>query len=390
MGVPRVSYQLLMRWLRSVRTVLVWAVALSGTTLLILIAWSLHTRAGTERRLVSRKSHVNATRINNDIPPVVTPSPASRPIANEPITVTVMNTHYLGKYGGKIFGCPHPRDATQELQCDIYEHPTDEQIDAATAHWYHIPTLYSASYIEDTQHAGQKRIGFSMESAAYYPTLDDKKFMGMFDLEMSYRLSADVVTHYFPNSTQLYSAPRIPTSQKKNRIVYLQRNCGAPSRRDEIIKRLMQMGLPIDAYGSCLHNVEESASKRFDKMELFSQHKFCITMENSIAQDYVSEKLWQGFEAGCLPLYLGAPNIVEDFLPDPKSVLLVPSDPDNRRALRRFAQTIEQLMHDDALYDSRMTWRYKPWSRRSAGFQNLVRLASLPSTECQLCQKLAT
>ena len=39
-------------------------------------------------------------------------------------------------------------------------------------------------------------------------------------------------------------------------------------------------------------------------------------MENSLAKDYVSEKLWHAFRAGCVPIYYGAPNII-DFLPDP-------------------------------------------------------------------------
>ncbi len=42
--------------------------------------------------------------------------------------------------------------------------------------------------------------------------------------------------------------------------------------------------------------------------------------ENSLATDYVTEKLYDAFVAGCVPLYLGAPNIA-DLLPDPESII---------------------------------------------------------------------
>jgi hypothetical protein len=36
----------------------------------------------------------------------------------------------------------------------------------------------------------------------------------------------------------------------------------------------------------------------------------------------VSEKVWQAFAAGCLPIYQGAPNFIEDFAPHPLSVIV--------------------------------------------------------------------
>ncbi len=36
--------------------------------------------------------------------------------------------------------------------------------------------------------------------------------------------------------------------------------------------------------------------------------------------DYVTEKLYDAFVAGCVPLYLGAPNIA-NLLPDPDAII---------------------------------------------------------------------
>jgi hypothetical protein len=43
-------------------------------------------------------------------------------------------------------------------------------------------------------------------------------------------------------------------------------------------------------------------------------------MEHSAACDYVSEKLYDAFTAGCVPLYLGAPN-VNEYNPSPSAII---------------------------------------------------------------------
>jgi alpha(1,3/1,4) fucosyltransferase len=43
-------------------------------------------------------------------------------------------------------------------------------------------------------------------------------------------------------------------------------------------------------------------------------YRFCFCYENSIMPDYISEKLFDCFYAGCVPIYLGAPNIT-DYMP---------------------------------------------------------------------------
>ncbi len=46
----------------------------------------------------------------------------------------------------------------------------------------------------DRATAGQALVVASMEPAGYYPCLDNPAFMGLFDLEMSYRLQARLPT----------------------------------------------------------------------------------------------------------------------------------------------------------------------------------------------------
>jgi len=43
-------------------------------------------------------------------------------------------------------------------------------------------------------------------------------------------------------------------------------------------------------------------------------YRFCLSYENSVETDYISEKLFDCFYAGCVPVYQGAPNIT-DYVP---------------------------------------------------------------------------
>ena len=43
-------------------------------------------------------------------------------------------------------------------------------------------------------------------------------------------------------------------------------------------------------------------------MDVYKRHRFCLVMENSLSHDYVSEKLWDAFAGGCVPVYYVCPN----------------------------------------------------------------------------------
>ena len=210
---------------------------------------------------------------------------------------------------------------TVAFTCEIQDYSGDTA-STADAIWHHLP----GSSISGRRHPKQLLIGFSMESAAYYPNVNDPLVQKMMDIKQTYRLDSDVITHYFEDSflTDLLDnpAPIVPTSQKKNAVAYLNRNCGAVNGRHDIISKLSEL-YPVFAHGCAVSkNQAVSSGSRINKTQAFSIAKFCVAMENSNSVDYVSEKLWQAFIAGCVPIYQGAPNIVEDFLPLHNSVTL--------------------------------------------------------------------
>ncbi|SNX52917.1 glycosyltransferase family 10 [Thermoanaerobacterium sp. RBIITD] len=65
-----------------------------------------------------------------------------------------------------------------------------------------------------------------------------------------------------------------------------------------------------------VRNFKSYSGETNNKLYTLSQYKFCICYENqSNVQGYVTEKIFDCFFAGCIPVYLGAENI-NDYIPE--------------------------------------------------------------------------
>lgn len=73
----------------------------------------------------------------------------------------------------------------------------------------------------------------------------------------------------------------------------------------------------FDLYGSGWQNAGYGSYKGAigGKLQALSGYKYCICYENGILNGYITEKIFDCFFAGCVPIYLGAPNIT-DYIPD--------------------------------------------------------------------------
>ena len=94
-------------------------------------------------------------------------------------------------------------------------------------------------------------------------------------------------------------------------------------------------------------------------------YKFCVAIEKSEDRHYVSEKVYDAFVAGCVPIYVGAPNVL-DYVPHADAII-------DLRALGGARQTVNEiasLAADDEAYAAKHTWRDRPWTW-SDGFKRL-------------------
>ncbi len=248
----------------------------------------------------------------------------------------------------------------------------------ANAVVFHVPTLCRPL---PPKRPGQIWVAFSMESDVNYPLLRDPAFLGAFDLTMTYRRDSDVWSPYFgPNLVpDLLRAP-VPKTETVP-AVYFCRNGSDRSGRAAYVAELMRH-IAVDSYGPSLNNrmLPVPDLGRATKLSTISRYRFTIAIENSIARDYVSEKLFDPLVAGSVPVYLGAPN-VEDYAPGLRCLIDV-RDFDDPRAL---AERLQALADDEAAYAQLLAWKRNGLRPE---FRRLLDELRIP-TPCRLCALLA-
>lgn len=85
----------------------------------------------------------------------------------------------------------------------------------------------------------------------------------------------------------------------------------------------------------------------FDKkIDCLKQYKFCICFENSRYPGYITEKIFDCFQAGCVPVYLGAPN-VEQYIP--RNCFISFTRFKNYKELYRYLSTMDEAVYDNYL-----------------------------------------
>ena len=200
--------------------------------------------------------------------------------------------------------------------------------------------------IHETIRNKQLWIGFTEEdmfkTIGGRPDLwSNQTFLQQFDLLSSYDYnSADLPfnlwkMHFFRSCTpNVYFAPppnHFPTTKTTNLplVSYVSRNCR--QQRDDWVLELTQH-LKVAAIGKCLHNYEWPFPKKsypywLEKVMAIRRFPFVLAIEGSDEpgkSGLVSEKLFDAFAAGTVPIYWGAPrHTVEKLAPSPKSFIHV-------------------------------------------------------------------
>jgi hypothetical protein len=241
---------------------------------------------------------------------------------------------------------------------------------------FHVPSLDPAQL--PIKRAGQLWVAWSLESRGMCPPLDDPALMSRFDLTMTYERSSDVWWPYFgPGTVPGLRAP-VEARTAAAPVVWLQSNAFDRGGRVLFAAELMR-GVRVDSFGPVLRNQAELIPPgHAPRMDLYRRYKFTLAFENSIATDYVTEKLYEPLTAGSVPVYRGAEEVAD----------LVPS-PDCYVDASRFASATDlasYLVHLDSNDDEYLAyhrWRSEPWS--SAFLGHLEHLREPP-----LCRLAAT
>ncbi|KAF9275834.1 Alpha 1,3 fucosyltransferase [Mortierella alpina] len=176
--------------------------------------------------------------------------------------------------------------------------------------------------------AHQKWVFFySRESVANYPHVALPSFLQEFDLTMGspaplFDIPYPLMVISEEAALQMANVePQVPFDKKPdNYIAWVVSNCEPKNNRNAWMQELIDK-IGAHSYGQCLHNKDFPAShkdtmfNKDSKVKILSGYPFTFVGENSNCIGYISEKIYNAFESGAIPVYLGAPDIA-DYVPE--------------------------------------------------------------------------
>jgi hypothetical protein len=175
------------------------------------------------------------------------------------------------------------------------------------------------------------------------------------------RSASELSTPYFePDLPRaLLSRPSLKTASAPAAAFFS--NSDARSGRTEYVRELMRH-IPIDSYGRCLNNrqLEEDRGSATWR-EVIRDYRFTLAFENSLTDDYVTQKFFTPLTVGSVPVYLGAPNIGE-LAPADGCYIDVRDFPEPRD----LAGVLLQLSADELAYGDLHRWRTRPRAQISS------------------------
>ncbi|KAL2082083.1 hypothetical protein ACEWY4_021901 [Coilia grayii] len=222
----------------------------------------------------------------------------------------------------------------------------------------------------------QRWVWFSKESPANNGNL--KPFAGQFNYTMFYRHDADFCTPYGwlePHSvrTGMTVEDFIPKN-KSSLACWIVSNFKAKYERTLIYNKLKKV-IPVDLYGGAVHRRLPTKAL----LPTISHCYFYLTFENSIFEDYITEKLWRNaFGGGAVPVVLGPPRKNYEAMIPKDSFIHV----DDFSSIEELGEFLKKLAGDRERYATYFKWKLNYTVVRHSNW--------LLEPYCQICTKLTT
>lgn len=200
----------------------------------------------------------------------------------------------------------------------------------------------------------QKYIFFTRETPKMIHI--NRKLKSIFDVTMSHRLDSDIPHPYGVIVPLEPGETRPPANHdyavgKTKLVAWVVSNCRTQSHRGLYVRKL-QEHIYVDIYGKCgdLDCPKYTTPNCFTKIN--KTHKFYLAFENSLCEDYATEKLYSTLNRGGLvPIVLGNSNYTQLLPPNSYIDIRDFKDPQD---LARYLYYIND--HDD-VYNSYFAWR---------------------------------
>jgi len=139
-------------------------------------------------------------------------------------------------------------------------------------------------------------------------------------------------------------------SQIKNKFACFIVSNGACKMRNKFFEMLSKVK-QVDSLGRFMRNVPvdfilpDRVKDRDEYLRVIGQYKFMITFENISLPYYSTEKIYNAFTSGTVPIYWGDPYITEQY--NPESFIHVPTHATFGDQLSEFIRVIKRIEYLD-------------------------------------------
>ena len=176
----------------------------------------------------------------------------------------------------------------------------------------------------------------------------------VFNATWTYHTKSDIYSHIyyrkFVNLKTPGKAADFGLSQRNRTIAWFVSRCNVQSQRDKLVKEL-QKYIEVDIYGICgTMKCGQQMDCDCDKM-LSKKYKFYLSFENSLCQEYVTEKLWRAYSRNVVPIVMGASKY-SSYLPKHSYI-----DIGNFASVKKLADYIKILDKNEMSYMEYFEWK---------------------------------
>jgi alpha-1,3-fucosyltransferase len=311
-------------------------------------------------------------------------------------TILVWNSPYRIETAN--FGVGHEPFIKQKCEisdCTVFYNKAALPLEDYDAVILHMALLWKTKLPDYERRQHQRFIFLTQESPASMPRLDVTTMGNYFNWTMTYELNSDILLLYgriHPTSTApktleetrklIEATHRSPVknyaANKEKSVAWMVTHCETPGLRESYVRQLLRF-IPIDIYGdcgdlNCSRNTTYGFSdpKCYDMLE--TKYKFYLSFENSICDDYVTEKFFEIMNHDIVPVVYGGANY--SLIAPPHSYI---------DALQYTPETLAQYLKvldaTDKLYNEYFWW--KNHYTVESGVEQMARHGF-----CDLCKKL--
>lgn len=201
---------------------------------------------------------------------------------------------------------------------------------------------------------------------------------GIFDWTISYRPDSTIISNYLHDENKgddcKYVKKSIPSkldynaimSKKSDLALWVVSHCSTTSRREDYIEEMNEY-MHVTTLGSC------SSLGRDDRaFNTIDWYKFYLSFENSLCDDYITEKFFNILKHNTVPVALGAPKKDYEKIAPPNSFIHA-DDFDTPEDLAKYLKYLDNNQEEYL--------KYLEWKKS-------YELVCEEKWPCQLCAKL--